>query len=122
MIYILVILILVFGISKALCDISESGFYNSKLKNLDPQYWDKHKSWRNKWKGGVAANGEEYFGSSTFLVWTTDAWHLFNILSYLSMFMIGILAVSLSKNLLFLTVVFLLCFTTFELIYRYIKK
>ena len=66
MIVALIILALVFGLSKALCDISESGFATSKFKNLNPQFWDKHKSWRNKWKGGVAANGEKFFGSSTF--------------------------------------------------------
>jgi len=34
-------------------------------------------SWQNKWKNGDRKQGELFFGSSTFLVWTTDAWHLF---------------------------------------------
>jgi hypothetical protein len=34
-------------------------------------------SWQNKWKNGDRTQGELFFGSSTFLVWTTDAWHLF---------------------------------------------
>ena len=33
-------------------------------------------SWQNKWKNGDRKQGERFFGSSTFLVWTTDAWHL----------------------------------------------
>jgi len=33
-------------------------------------------SWQNKWKNGDRKQGEKFFGSSTFLVWTTDAWHL----------------------------------------------
>ena len=99
MIFSMIILIMVFGISKAMCDLSESGFADSKLKGLNPLFWDKHKSWRNKWKGGVAANGEKFFGSSTFLVWTTDAWHLFNALSYLSLFLSGMISVLIIKNI-----------------------
>ena len=37
-------------------------------------------SWQNKWKNGNRKQGERFFGSSTFLVWTTDAWHLFKTL------------------------------------------
>ena len=37
-------------------------------------------SWQNKWKNGDRKQGERFFGSSTFLVWTTDAWHLFKTL------------------------------------------
>ena len=122
MVFSIIILIIVFGISKAICDISESGFYTSRLKNLDPQYWDKHKSWRNKWKGGVAANGEKFFGSSTFLVWTTDAWHLFNGLSYLSLFCIAVLTVIMTHNVFYIALVFSMSFIFFELIYKYLKK
>ena len=121
MIYILAILILVFGLSKALCDISESGFSTSRFKNLNPQFWDKHKSWRNKWKGGVAANGEAFFGSSTFLVWTTDAWHLFNSLSYLSLFLAGYFT-DIYLNKWYLAVIpFIIGFVVFELIYKFLK-
>ena len=122
MIFSMVILIIVFGISKAICDISESGFATSKLKGLNPQFWDKHKSWRNKWKGGVAANGEKFFGSSTFLVWTTDAWHLFNALSYMSLFCIAVLTVIMTHNIFYIALVFSLSFIFFELIYKYLKK
>lgn len=122
MIVVLIILMIVFGISKAMCDLSESGFATSKLKGLNPQFWDKHKSWRNKWKGGVAANGEKFFGSSTFLVWTTDAWHLFNGLSYLSLFCIAVLTVIMTHNIFYIALVFSLSFIFFELIYKYLKK
>lgn len=39
-------------------------------------FWNPAISWRNKWKNGDPAQGERFWGSSTFLVWTTDAWHL----------------------------------------------
>ena len=122
MILIILFLTFLFGLSKALCDISESGFYTSKLEGLNPQFWDKHKSWRNKWKGGVAANGEKFFGSSTFLVWITDAWHLFNGLSYLSLFFIAVLTVMMTHNVFYIALVFSMSFIFFELIYKYLKK
>ena len=122
MIVVLIILMIVFGISKAMCDLSESGFATSKLKGLNPQFWDKHKSWRNKWKGGVAANGEKFFGSSTFLVWTTDAWHLFNALSYLSLFLSGVLLASMDVKIIFIPLIYILNFIIFESLYRYLKK
>jgi hypothetical protein len=34
-------------------------------------------SWPNKWKNGDRKQGEAFPLSSTALVWTTDAWHLF---------------------------------------------
>lgn len=39
---------------------------------LDPQV-----SWKNKWKNGDPKQGDAFFLSSTALVATTDAWHLF---------------------------------------------
>ena len=44
------------------------------------QFTDPALSWANKWKNGDKTQGERFFGSSTFLVWTTDAWHLFKML------------------------------------------
>lgn len=43
----------------------------------DRQWWDAGVSWTNKYRGGSPANGEKFFGSTTFLAWTTDAKHLF---------------------------------------------
>lgn len=52
-------------------DISVFSKY-PKLK----QFTQPALSWQNKWKNGDRKQGEKFFGSSTFLVWTTDAWHL----------------------------------------------
>jgi len=43
--------------------------------NANPQFWNPQLSWKNKWKNGDKVQGEKFLGSSTFLVWTTDAWH-----------------------------------------------
>jgi len=45
-------------------------------ESWNPQFWDNSQSWRNKYQGGLPENGPKYFGSTTFLVWTTDAKHL----------------------------------------------
>lgn len=46
-------------------------------ESWDKQWWDATRSWTNKYNGGNPANGEKFFGSTTFLAWTTDAKHLF---------------------------------------------
>ena len=53
--------------------------YTKILKFLNPNI-----SWTNKWKGGNAFNGERFWGSSTFLVFLTDGWHLCKFLMLLS--------------------------------------
>ena len=118
----IVVTIFIFGISKAICDVSECCFNNSKLAKLNPLFWDKHKSWKNKWKGGVAANGEKFFGSSTFLVWITDAWHLFNMLSYLSLFIAGYLTATYLDKWYLVIIPFPFGLMIFELIYKYLKN
>ena len=118
----IVVTIFIFGISKAICDVSECCFNNSKLAKLNPLFWDKHKSWKNKWKGGVAANGEKFFGSSTFLVWITDAWHLFNMLSYLSLFIAGYLTATYLDKWYLVIIPFPIGLVIFELIYKYLKN
>ena len=118
----IVVTIFIFGISKAICDVSECCFNNSKLAKLNPLFWDKHKSWKNKWKGGVAANGEKFFGSSTFLVWITDAWHLFNMLSYLSLFIAGYLTAKYLDKWYLAIIPFPIGLVIFELIYKYLKN
>ena len=45
----------------------------SKLR----QFLDVNHSWRNKYKNGNPLDGRKFFGSTTFLVFLTDGWHLF---------------------------------------------
>lgn len=123
MIYIfIIILVVVFGLSKAICDISECCYSNSKLSKLNPLFWDKHTSWKNKWKNGDYTQGEKVLGSSTFLVWITDAWHLFNVLSYTSIFTSGILIASITNKIYYIILPFFIGLIIFEILYRYLKK
>lgn len=68
------------AICNAFMDITDRFHEESRLRKLNPLFWDKAKSSNNKWKDGKIANGERFFGSSTFLVWTLSAWHLFKML------------------------------------------
>jgi hypothetical protein len=74
--------------------IALAGFFNSCMDTLHTNRyyksifykWSIFKNYQkflnpdlsagNKWKNGDDTQGEKYFGSSTFLVWLTDGWHL----------------------------------------------
>lgn len=43
--------------------------------NANADLWNPQLSWTRKYKGGNPANGPAYFGSTTFLAWTTDPYH-----------------------------------------------
>lgn len=94
-------------------------------QRFNPLFWSPAVSWRNKWKYGDPAYGERFFGSSTFLVWLTDAWHIFKALFILfflgtciSAGVYGPVISPLWDMLLFAVVWGLM----FELTYRSLKK
>jgi hypothetical protein len=73
-----IMFVILAGISNSIMDTLAYHFSTSIFANFDDQsYWNPNISWKNKWKNGNPEEGEAYFGSSTFLVWTTDAWHIF---------------------------------------------
>lgn len=49
---------------------------DSIFKNWNQQFWNPKFSWMNKWKDGCPKFGPRFFGSTTFLVFLTDGWHL----------------------------------------------
>lgn len=87
-IWILIALVLG-GSCDAVMDTLRDHFPSSVFKNRNPYFWNPEISWMNKW-AKVPARGvhdnivdlkkERFFGSSTFLVWLTDAWHLFKMI------------------------------------------
>jgi len=69
------------GIWNAVMDILKTRYNTSIFVNWKHQTWLKPSlSWRNKWKAGDRSKGERFIGSSTFLVWLTDFWHLAKML------------------------------------------
>ena len=47
--------------------------------NANPEFWNPQESYKNKWKNGDYKQGEKFPLSSTALVFTTDAYHLFRM-------------------------------------------
>jgi len=66
--------------AKSVMDTLQFHYDLSLFTKYNPLFWNPAISWRNKWKNGIKANGEKFLFSSTLLVWTTDAWHLFQFI------------------------------------------
>jgi hypothetical protein len=54
--------------------------YETSIFTKWSNWFNPYKSWVLKWKNGDRSQGERFFGSSTFLVWLTDGWHLVKLL------------------------------------------
>lgn len=72
------------------------GFHETSVHHPDaypdgwnPLFWDNRISWTNKYQNGDKSQGANYFGSRSFLAWTTDAKHLFGTAHRLTMFGAG---------------------------------
>ena len=52
--------------------------FEEAFPNANPQFWNPKYSSQNKYKNGITSMGPKYFGSTSFLVWTTDGYHLVN--------------------------------------------
>jgi hypothetical protein len=73
---------LIFWILASFCnyvmDTLQFRYTNSFFSKFNPHFWDPKLSWRNKW--GINLSTPKFFGSTTFLVFLTDGWHLFQFL------------------------------------------
>lgn len=105
------------SICKAVMDTLQFHFYTSKFKKLNPQYWSPSISWRNKWKDGFVDNGESFFGSSTFLVFLTDAWHLFQIIMLVFLFCAIVFYVPIFNHFFDFILYFIIFTSNFEIFY-----
>ena len=50
--------------------------FENTLPDADTDYWNPEISWKNKYKNGEPTQGPKHFGSTTFLAWSTDGYHL----------------------------------------------
>ena len=64
------------GLFEAVMDTLQFRFYKSIFVGLDHRFWNPEVSWQNKWKDGCPKFGPKFKGSTTYLVFLTDAWHL----------------------------------------------
>lgn len=90
---------------------------------------DRSNSWKNKYKPGTEYTTlqRRYVGSTTWLVWTTDLWHLANSLELLSWQVVVVVLLPLPAapwywpQLAALVVIKLYCGLLFEGSYRLIR-
>lgn len=76
------------GVSKAVKDKITHHYNDSIFSTLNPLWWDPELSWNNKYN---SEGKPKFFGSTTFLVAFTDAWHLFQLLeTWLFLLSVGI--------------------------------
>ena len=73
--------IVVAAICVSIMDVVQFHFYESIFKNF-PKFCNPEISWKNKYKEGTTTS--KFFGSTTFLVWTTDLWHLAKFIAIVS--------------------------------------
>lgn len=59
--------------------------FQSVHPNASPQFWDPTISWKNKYKYNDPTMGEKFKGSTGIFVFTTDGWHLTNMVNHLSL-------------------------------------
>jgi hypothetical protein len=78
-------LVIIAGLANGIMDTLQF-HYSQSIFPYNSEFWNPDLSWKNKWK---QIDGElvqpltpRFFGSSTFLVWTTDAWHLFQTIMF----------------------------------------
>ena len=84
-----IILVSIAGMSKAIMDNLQFHFNRSIFK-FDPvkynqKFWDPTLSWVNKYKEGSMTE-PKFLGSTTYFVFTTDAWHLFQMIMLICLF------------------------------------
>ena len=64
------------GILNACMDVVSFKYAKSIFYGFPDEWFNPEYSWKNKWKGNNQYRTERFFGSSTFLVFLTDFWHL----------------------------------------------
>lgn len=62
---------------KGIMDTLQFHYGKSAFADKNPLFWNPKESWRNKYKGGDPQAGPKFPLSTTWLVFLTDAWHLF---------------------------------------------
>lgn len=114
-----IIFIVLASICKSIKDTLNFHFETSVFRNLG-KFWCPAISWKNKYKDDLKT--PKFFGATTFFVWITDGWHLFDFLQIV----LTICAIVFYTKIVWCIVdifIFYCIFTIcFELIYRMLRK
>ena len=81
------ILVLAAGVAEAGMDTLSHHYYSSIFSMKNDNFWNPAYSWTNKYKNNDPHAGSKFFGSTTFLVWLTDGWHMFKFIRNLLLWM-----------------------------------
>jgi hypothetical protein len=73
-------------------------YFEKVHPGANPEFWNPNESWVNKWKNGDPAQGEKFPLSSTALVFTTDAYHLFRMGRNVTMITAIVIPIGKRKN------------------------
>lgn len=63
---------------------------------MNDHFWDPAQSWMNKYKNGDPAQGAKFLGSTTYLVFMTDGYHLTRFIEH--MFNAGAVALYITRR------------------------
>lgn len=86
-----IILIIIASISKSIMDTLQF-HYSKSIFTHNQSWWNPKISWEHKYKDNDCTKGPAFPGSTTFLVFLTDAWHFFQFLFLNSLFISIIIA------------------------------
>ena len=86
------------------------------------QFLDANFSWQNKYKNRDYKQGKKFFGSTTFLVWLTDGWHLFKCAMLLCFAIAIVYYKPLTNPLLDIFIFYVWFGIVFELFFAYVLK
>lgn len=118
--YVSLIFMIFAGIFNACMDVSKERWSTSIFRFIGNEKWmNPAISWKNKWKndGSGKYTKEKFFGSSTFLVWLTDFWHLSKALMILSICLSIIVYNPIFNWYIDLVIMYLSFTITFELFF-----
>jgi hypothetical protein len=86
------------------------------------QFFDTFYSHKNKYKNKDHRQGRAFFGSTTFLVWLTDGWHLFKCAMLLCFAIAIVFYKPLTNPLLDIFMFYVWFGIVFEFFFAYVLK
>ena len=118
MIYLVLFLLIVGGISNAIMDVIRFRYSTSIFKKFkNQQWWNPSISWINKWKNGDHTQGEKFWGSSRWFVRFTDAWHFFQGIMFTCFFLCIILYTPFINRWIDFIIMYFIFTSIFQLFY-----
>ena len=118
-----IILLFFAGMLNGVMDVISHN-YSASIFNKFPKlenYCNPVYSWRNKYKKRNPDKGPLFFGSTTFLAFLTDLWHMSKTLM-LILIMIAICSYTPLLGIFDILLFYLVFTSSFELFYSYILK